>query len=352
MSDLKNYAWLVAAGVITNACGGGSPSTPVAPVVAAETAANYEVHEWGLIRTDANDVWTVGALGDPTPARRTEPLIVDKPVLYFHLMDPAAGPITLSRVGVTAVAGEIREHWPLVSAFGSSHPTTLAWQNVTIRSGQCAASSLPTPSTAPCTGLMRGEFCESPLLASVRAAGATCVTTTNGTDSFLFYRSSNGTFSPPVSASRSRNDDIALVHRGTLPIPGLVFRMHTDQSGVHVATAAPPAPHQTSTLTPNYVSTEIARNTLRTQLVELGLDTAEANAFIASWDSAFFGDAAVVDALTVDGDFDEMDRRGPAQGDSVLYFLPESAIENVSTLSFSPAPRAVHRVMAVWMRIN
>ena len=84
--------WLPLLTLAACSCGASTTSSSAAaraPAVSApEGSADYEVHEWGLVRGGPGDTLTVSAIAPPVVIM---PISVDKPVLYFH----TAAPFTL-----------------------------------------------------------------------------------------------------------------------------------------------------------------------------------------------------------------------------------------------------------------
>jgi hypothetical protein len=79
-------------------------------------------------------------------------------------------------------------------------------------------------------------------------------------------------------------------------------------------------------------------------MTELGLTESEAGAFLAAWDTELFPAETPPVAEEVE--------RMPAPITTLLYFLAPSDAERVSHLSFTPAPTAVRRAMAVWTAVR
>ena len=343
-------------------CGASAPPASAPPAVAerartAAPSADYEVHEWGLVRGGAGDTQTYGAIA---PRIDYSMMAVDKPVLYFHA--PAA--LTLASVGVEARSGgTLIETWPL-TPLGSS----VAWTNVRIDpSAECTPSALPTSAEPPCTTLPVGTECESPSLAIVRTTDAACVRVGASTERFLFYRGRAATFTPPLRFERTGAYEVVRVtNEGDAVIPGMLVRLWSD--GIHVRTleVAPPAPHQSIEVRADFDAADVrpaidhaddrrgaidmpmapasgpGRQSLVASMLAIGLTQSEADAFMRAWDSALFGPGRVaIDVLSVDGD--------PAPRESFVYFLPAAALENLAHLELDPPPaHGVHRAIAMW----
>lgn len=340
-------------------CGGAEPAVrTTSPTEASEAteAADYEVHEWGLVRGGTGDVLNVGAVAPPA---RAYPMAVDKPVLYFH----TAAPLSVRSVRVHA-AGTILEHWPNAPRTGIA--ADVGWSRLTITPGaDCELTPLPTD----CGTWPAGEICEVPGLAAVRTAESPCIVTPEGTDTMLFYRSRADTVTPPLLFTRSPGSDVITVRNdGGEAIPGRLIRLHNSGFQVRALAVSPPGPGETLELGADFAaagmdedvdgdmpampgSPEPGRAALRASLLEVGLTAQEADAFIRVWDAQLFGGPAALDSRTVDrlSVDDEATMDGlPAPVESVLYLLPPSVVGAISQLTFDPPPRAVRRAMAMW----
>lgn len=337
-------------------CGPAVPSAPSTPSPAsAETTASepgdYEVHEWGLVRGIAGDRLVAGAIGPPPVVL---PMVVDKPVLYFH----TTAPLTLEAVRVHA-SGAIVEAWPLTARTGVA--TELAWMRVAIdpHPSACEPTPLPTECGAPVP-------CEVPSLARVRTAESPCLRVGEVTDTMLFYRSFVDGMTPPLLFSRAGGDAITVRHDGDEPIEGRLVRIRSVMGQVLTSVVDPPAPHESVVVGADFGAAmdedgdmpalpggpEPGRAAVRASLLALGLTDEEAAAFLRAWDGALFGlavaDGEVADHRTMDSlSADETDGI-PAPVDSFLYFLPPSSVAAISTLELEPAPRAVRRAIAMW----
>ncbi|MBX7192364.1 MAG: hypothetical protein K1X94_09910 [Sandaracinaceae bacterium] len=350
--------------------GGGSSSSGGGSTSAA---ADYEVHEWGLLRAQRDGTTEVLRAGAIAPPRPIEPMAVDKPVLYFH----AGSPLTLRSVGVHVEGGAILETWPFVAG-----RTDVAWTDVALGSPtNCTPSALPSGAEPPCAALGPGAYCESPSLALVRTSEASCVTTHGATERFLFYRAQSTTFTPPLRFTRTEvYEDVRVDNDGDAPIPGVLVRIWSDGTHTRTLVAQPPPPHGSVVIGHGFDALDDdqqpadapydrrgsldeslpaptvsgpGRAGIRQTMTEIGLSGAEADAFFSAWDATLFSGMAAnaagavdvpVDVLSVDGD--------PAPRESIVYFLPEAATNGVATLSFDPPPRTVHRALAIWTAIR
>lgn len=342
-------------------CGGGSATTPapsttpptsVAPTSASGAPVDVEVHEWGLLRAEAGDVLRIGAVSPPIAF---SPMVMEKPVLYFH----TSAPTTLRTASVRIEGGSIAESWPFVAS-----STEARWTDVRLDpTAACAASPLPTAADLPCAALAAGDTCEATGLAVVRAADAACVSVGGTTDGFLFYRARVERFTPPLVFERiAGTDRVRVTNEGDLPIPGELVRIERGYGWARTLSVAPPAPHasievgadfdaaarvtETPVATEDLVEEErmVGPSTvtpgqaaLRRSLAALGLSPAEQDAFLAAWGDALFGRPGEV-----------LVEQSPPPTTSFVSFLPEARAAALAPLSFDPPVRAVHRAMAVW----
>lgn len=325
-------------------CGASSPSTAVAPLSIVSPAIDYEVHEWGLVRAEAGDVLRAGAVAPPVAVT---PLVVFKPVLYFH----TAAPLTLASVEVRAsTGGSLTEVWPL-----TAFDTTARWEDVALDpTGACEVSALPAAADPPCSTLAAGDLCEAAGLAVARTTDGACVTVGTAVERFLFYRARVTQFTPPLAFERTATPhEVRVTNEGTLAIPGRLVRIRSSMGVVQAFAVDPPAPGSSltvgatfedaapaATLPPAYwsgpSSAASGRAALRSSMLEIGLTEPEADSFLAAWDDALFGVPAALD----------LSAQPPVE--SFVYFLPEPSTDGIAVLELDPAPRAVHRAIAVW----
>lgn len=326
-----------------------SPATTTTPAASPPGSADYEVHEWGLLRAGDGDVLTLGAAAPPISF---VPMAVEKPVLYFH----ASAPITLRSVVASITGGTIAEAWPLVP-FGES----VTWTDVRIDpTASCPPAPLPSATEAPCAALPAGESCETTSLAAVRTHEAACVTVGSASEGFLFYRGRVTRFTPPLRFERvpgSTTGEISVTNESDVEIPGVLVRIRSEMARSETLTAAPPGPHQSVIVGSDFAAQAGAEDLVETPMAEeivvasttaagragirrsaqaLGLTDQEVAVFLSAWGDALFGR---------DG---EMAERTPAPREAFVYFLPESLDDDVATLTFDPPPRTLRRALAVW----
>lgn len=314
-------------------------TAPAASTVAAPSGAPYELHEWGVVDVPENGAVEIST-GAGQPQR---PISVRKPVVYVHLLDG----VTQTSFGlrVTLGAGTYMEHAPPGAITG----TTLEWPSIVASSTHCA----PTTASA-----RRGRIacatadgvCEVEELASYDAASAACLTVGSAAPmSLLFYRGQAPSVPLPLTTSRAADLTLTVTATGSMTgAPGGLVRLSTALSGpwpqgrIVVSRAAAPAIGQSLTMP---VGTEVITREqgiaeLRRSIVALGLTDDEASAFMAGWADELFG----ADPSRTRDMRESMPMR---HQDVLLYFLPEPAIDGISTLTPTPTPRAIHRAFLI-----
>jgi hypothetical protein len=327
-----NVRAVVLASLLGCACGAQPAASTSTTTTASSstTPADYEVHEWGLVRAEPGDVLRAGAIAPPVS---TQPMVVLKPVLYFH----APSPLTLDSVVVRAAPGaSLTEVWPL-----APFDTTVRWENVVLDpNGACEPSALPTATDPPCATLTPGDLCEASSLAVARTSDGACVTVGASVDRFLFYRARVTRLTPPLMFERtSVPDQVRITHGGTLPIPGRVVRIRSSSGVVQALAVDPPTPGASIEIGASFEESggvAAGRVGLRSSMLAIGLTEPEADAFFAAWDEALFGAPVALDLSMT------------APVESFVYLLPEPTADEIATVELDPPPRTVHRAMAVW----
>jgi hypothetical protein len=330
------------------ACGGPAASAPgpasssIEPAASA-SAGTYELHEWGLLRGGPGDVLEVGTFAPPL---QVEPMVVEKPVLYFH--GHGTAPIELSAASVEAVEGTIREHWPLAAPrVGEVEPARISWAPLTLRPERCALL-LPADRASACSALPADEVCESLSLARTVTDDAWCVETASGPSPLLFYRSTSRGLAAPLTASVVDGGDLEVRNVSDAAIPGMIVRFIESAAGLTIVAAAPPAPG-TSVRVGSIDGGEAAgRDAITASMRELGMTSAEIAAFLGSWENELFGPPG---EGTVEQPVEEIVEERTVLRSTLLYFLPASMTDRVSRLTFTPTPSATRRALAIWTAI-
>ncbi len=329
-----------------------APPTPEA----TPGAPAYDLHEWGLVSTGPNGFEL--AAGPGRQAAALTELTVDKPVLYVHAEEAME-----LRVVVTPGSGmSIAEHWPPASAVPPS------WE-VDVAPGPCTE-----PRTYPSSCPSADGYCETAELALYETSDAACLTHGNLQLPLLFYRMRADTPPPMPLEVRRSGDDVVVRNRSWAGGVGGVWRVRWNaQTGATNATRidVPEVGGEATIPMPNTSGVAAARTAMRADLTTHGLTGPEAEAFMRAWDAALFGAMGSVDEENGDaGDSPVMptDRRGiddettidmlaadgipaivggPRVADTILYWLPQDAIEGLAEIEATPAPRHLRRAILV-----
>ncbi len=363
VSDFAVFACLLAAGCASHRTDEVMRLAPSAASLAAASSSatstiepRYDVHEWGLIREDQNANLRVGSVAPP---REHEVIVITKPVLYFH----ADALLTLRSVSVHVPGGEIAETWPLARV--DAGEKTQRWLDVAVDpTSACRSSRLPRKNEPPCSKLAAEDPCESVGLAEVRTVDASCVRVGDATETFLFYRGSTATVTPPLRFKSQSNGHVVVENEGDRPIPGFLIRIETAGRETRTLSVRPPAPHSSVDIgrtfpldksvspvarvdeagsfegeAPPQTVTGPAREDIRATMRDVGQLDTEVDAFMKAWDEALFG-------IVVRGGVPVIDPQT-----TFLYFLPEASIQRYAEVSFDPPPRTFRRALAVWTRL-
>jgi hypothetical protein len=346
--------------VVLAACSCGAPAVtaPPPPTSTPPTMPSFEVHEWGLVRGTLDDHVMISGPHGPDPV-----VVMAKPVLYFHREAARETDAALRiDVEVTIPDGRVVVHWPPTGATGSS----LAWRDVLVQDGSCHGSHYPTLAEAPCAGLADG--CEASTLAGVETTDSDCAYWPRppGDDgptqawNHLFYRAERTTAPPlPLRLEPQPDGTLRVTATGTDAVPGRLIRMRraNGMTGIvdGVAIVAPPAPGATITVEAPAAPLSGAAATLGESLRAAGLTDDEIAAFRRAWDDTLFGpnlaQSAALPSVTATLTTSPVVAAAPmpVTTTSVLYVLPLSSVDALSTLHITPAPSVVRRAIVVWV---
>ncbi len=363
----------------------------------------FDVHEWGLIDASMHrrDIEVAAGPGHlDALARRTTMQGYGKPVLYFHVESPTDAPFAV-RVGVQLPeALTIAEHYPPATErrvnpsggetgviehgmdghgagdIGDRRPDgpatrELIWQGQ-LRSGGCeGVRTYPSVESAYCQGIADG-YCETSELADYETADGDCLMVDDEQGSegtpwpLLFYRGGSAVGEDgqplpfahlPLVVSREARRQIRVerasdvlsggeaVNGGTI---GRLWRIRRTPGGVAVASAPWPSVGEDIRLPAPTGSDELqaAREAIGDDLRAHGLRPSEIEAFQRAWQETLFGSEGT-GTVTGSG------RGGlvaAPPSDVLLYWMPQSAITHLSTLTFEPAARHIRR--AAMIRVN
>ena len=337
-----------------------SARPPAVPALPADAVAPFEVHEWGLVRGGYNDVIVVGGSMPEMMA-----MAVAKPILYFHLgtNEPLQVDVT-ARMGP---GGTIAESWPIAAA---ANAPSAHW-SARVTHGSCHHGRLPSLNEPPCLNLVDG--CESATLATVESDDADCVTVGLQSANHLFYRGTLVGVDPlPLVVELQPNGTIRVRNRSTEVIPGVLLRVRLAGGQARVTDAAiratPPAPGASVDIPVPTGTTVAAAAEVSTMLGGLGLTAGETAAFRRAWDMSLFRldqgamadqpiwlpnapypvHAGAVPAVTA---APMATLTAPRTTESLVYFLPPAAVEQLATLEITPRPTHIRRAIAVWLQL-
>ena len=282
------------------------------------------------------------------------PMSVRKPVVYAHLLDG----VTESTFGlrVTLGAGSFVEHYPPATITG----TTLEWPTIVAHAAHCDPAAAAARRTAPARMACASTdgICEIDELPRYDAPSTACLDVgTTDSSALLFYRGQAPSAALPITATRAA--DLTLTVAGREPIsgvPGGLIRLSTAMSGpwpigrVVITRAAFPGVGQSVAMPvgSEVITREQGIAALRTSIVALGLTDDEASAFMAGWADELFGaDTAAREATRDLPARGAVYDAGSRHQDVLLFFLSPSAIDAITTLTPTPAPRAVRRAFLV-----
>lgn len=352
--------WVVLAGCGSTAATGSSAPPPATSTVPEPSTAEppppppgapYELHEWGVVDVPESGAVEIAA-GAGEPQR---PVSVRKPVVYAHLLDGTTEQAFGLRVALGAGSSFV-EHFPPATVEG----TTLEWPQIVARPGPCGTAPAAAADLSAARRMTRGScgsadgVCEVDELPRYDAASAACLGVGDASTGLLFYRGSAPSVTLPLEATRAADLTVTVTARGALDgVPGGILRISTAMSGPwpagRVVVSRADAPAVGASVVMPVGSEELTRAQgiaeLTRDLVLLGLTEDEAAAFVHGWGDELFGrDTTVARDTTREAALDGV---GPRRQDVLLFFLPPSAIDGITSLTATPAPRALHRAFLV-----
>lgn len=310
-----------------------SPANALAPASAnPSTPANYEVHEWGLLQIHAdiqNGQPTEGlpmtVLAGPrqrsedSPEPPHEELLLDKPVLYFHLLEET--PITVD-VAVGLAGTEVVEHYPPASGAAAQ----LRWARVHLRPEPCTSPHFPS---APVDVLPSGPVPEIYELVHYQTEDGACLVYSGIEYDHLFYRLAGEAPALPLDLGRTAGNRVRVRWTQAGVDMGAAFRVRRQNGSLFASEVIPFLGSQVELPRPNSSShIESARGWFAQVAGAIGLSADEVRVFARAWDDELFGNA------------------GEDQ-DSVVFFLPPDLVQAMFPLELTPAAARSVRVMAL-----
>lgn len=323
------------------------PPTSSAPsVVMSSNAASpvaqspFDVHEWGVIDVSRGGAIEVGA--GPGAPSTDEPRPVKKPVLYFHL-DPGAAPVDIA-VTARIPGGSMAEVWPMTRVGNDD----VAWPNVRLH--VCPS---PPPEFKEHTRIWtagyptRDGFNEVRELVRYETTDSACLTAGDTTGRLLFYRGATRGTRLPIEIVRDHQGAVAM--RASAVGTGTVLFVQAGGRGT--ALPYPPVDHpvalpEASAALATSLDGQAQARLLEKAILERGLTPFEATAFMNAWKVPFFGEKRADSGRGSPTSATCAPRiEGPPA--SIVYLMPEATVNDVATLTITPAPRSLKRVMVV-----
>lgn len=317
-------------------------STPSSiPTEETASAPEFEVHEWGLLDVDGT---AAHAHSLPNPYVERRPVVVKKPVLYFHLATGTERATVDVKVTIPGDGG-IVEHYPPgdVTDAGAS----VGW-HVVLKKGTCGAGgpakAEPTKDLPTCASA--DGICEVLELGNYVAADASCVEVPGGAGlNHLFYRAREKTPALPFDVTEE-GGRVRIMHARGADVIGPIVYVHDDPVKPTVSVIAPPAMGASITADPPTTSdvTSAAR-AVDAAMREAGLTDEESAAFNRAWRSSLFGQDPAAKKAPPPG----KEAVGPT--DYLLFVVPMSLADGVAKLTITPPPRVVRRFLLVRLAI-
>jgi hypothetical protein len=341
------------------------PATGLA--AAPQAPAAYEVHEWGFIGYHAGPTGAEAQLmvAGPGhfPAWGGETLGLGtighgggggygsggKPVLYVHLA-PGTDSLTFSAtVALPPGAGTRRsyfaEHFPPASRSDEGGGSQLRWEGVRATRNGAVGAQYPTGDSMACRIAPDG-YCEAAELARYETTDAAALQINRVTYTHLFYRADIGT-ALPLHVTLD-GDRVTAQNTGPEAIPGRMLRIVREgtSASTRVLILDPPAPAASlEVAAPVETGPDGALAWLREGLRNLGMTQPEIEVFLIAWREMLLG---ADEATAAAGPIVQVGVPPPGlrpKCDSLVYFLPQAAVDRAVPLAFDPPPRAVRRAI-------
>jgi hypothetical protein len=324
--------------VSTNASGTAvNPTSTGTPE--AHGAPDFEVHEWGLLDVDGvtAQVRTVDL-----PAVERRPVVVKKPVLYFHLGPGTARVVVDVKVTVPPEdGGAIVEHFPagVVNEPGWS----VQWSGLHIKKSACATAT-PSKEAGACN--TPDGICEALELTNYVTSDASCIEAGDINVNHLFYRAREKTPALPFEVSEIEGGKLKITHAKASDVIGPIVYVHDEPGRGAVSVLAPPALGASITADPPTTSdaTSAAR-AIDAAMHEANLSDDEIAAFNRAWRGSLYGEDAAAKKQPPPA------KAALAPKDYLLFVVPMSLADGVSRISITPAPRAIRRFLLVRLSV-
>lgn len=315
-------------------------TTHVDPTAPVDGQPDYEVHEWGLLDVEGTNTH---AHALPNPYVEPRPVNVKKPVLYFHLAKGTERAVVDVKVSVPKTSGgAIVEHYP--EAELSDGGATITWSGVVLTKGNCTTSP-PSKDSPACQTADR--VCESLDLGQYVAADASCAEVPAGSRvNHLFYRAHETTPTLPFDVAEE-GARIRITHARGDDVIGPIVWVHDATGATTVSVLSPPALGNSLVAdAPTTSDASSASRAIDGAMREAGLTEEERGAFDRAWRNSLYGADTAAKKEPVGAS-----KAAPAPNDYLLFVVPASLADGVSTLTFTPPPRAVRRFLLVRLSI-
>jgi len=268
--------------------------TAKSPTDEKVAAADYEVHEWGLVRLGQLSEVATSAAPLPDPVRldggSIDLAVPKKPVLYFH-RGPEFEDATRIDVELELAHGTLQEVWPTPNAGPQpSHGKSFAWRGLELLSTPCGAEVVPAASSPACASLPAGALCEAAELARYVTPSPTCLRTGGVDTPVLLYNGILKGPQPPLLFAPGPSG-VALTNPGSHPVGPLwalsdgrlyAFDLMVPSDSVRLIPGGGE---------PYAEALPKLRKDVAASLVSVGLTAAEADQFVAAWETDVLGDA-------------------------------------------------------------
>lgn len=325
-----------------------APVTVIAPTPSpapspTSSGSGYELHEWGVVDVPSDGSAVELAAG---AGRIERPMSVRKPVIYVRLVGGATEATFGLRVALGG--GTIVEHYPAATFTGGG----LEWPSVVARAAHASARWASDPSRGATGCGTPDGVCEVLELEHYDAPSAAGLDVGGVQTGLLFYRASMPSVTLPLTAGRGADMTVHVSATTSMAgAAGSIWRLSTSLSGpwpigrVVVSRAAFPTPGASVDI--GVGTTVITRaegvQELGQALASLGMTEDETAAFMAGWADELFG----ADAAGARREVRDLAAQGPRLQDVLLFFLPEPAVDAISTLTATPPPRSIRRAFLI-----
>jgi hypothetical protein len=155
----------------------------------------------------------------------------------------------------------------------------------------------------------------------------------------LFYRANERAPLLPFEVSIT-SETVEVTHARATDLVGPIVYLH-DDGQVFASVTPPPAIGRHVSLSRPTGSVDAAKDAIDRAMAESGLTEEERDAFDRAWEASLYGRGVAK----------KSPKTQPALVDYILFVVPASLVDGVSTISISPAPKAIKRFILVRMAV-